>query len=69
MVCYGVPEWFRFSREGLRSPFAHPGSPWLTLLARCEVLKRHGVGEREGEVGADFGVNLPSVDRLGLVVC
>jgi hypothetical protein len=39
----------------LRSPFAHPGSPWLTLLARCEVLKRHGVGEREGELGADFG--------------
>jgi hypothetical protein len=39
----------------LRSPVAHPGShPWLTLLARCECLKRHGVGEREGEVGADF---------------
>src|SRR5580658_8736309 len=30
------------------------GSPWLTLLARCECLKRHGVGEREGELGADF---------------
>jgi hypothetical protein len=28
--------------------------PWLTLLARCECLKRHGVGEREGELGADF---------------
>ena len=27
---------------------------WLTLLARCECLKRHGVGEREGELGADF---------------
>ena len=38
----------------LRSPVAHPGSPWLTLLARCECLKRHGVGEREGELGADF---------------
>jgi hypothetical protein len=25
-----------------------------TLLARCECLKRHGVGEREGELGADF---------------
>jgi hypothetical protein len=40
-----------------RSPWltlAHPGSPWLTLLARCECLKRHGVGEREGELGADF---------------
>jgi hypothetical protein len=33
---------------------AHPRSPWLTLLARCEVLKRHGVGERESELGADF---------------
>jgi hypothetical protein len=29
-------------------------SPWLTLLARCECLKRHGVGEREDELGADF---------------
>jgi hypothetical protein len=38
----------------LYSPVAHPGSPWLTLLARCECLKRHGVGEREGELGADF---------------
>jgi hypothetical protein len=26
----------------LHSSVAHPGSPWLTLLARCEVLKRHG---------------------------
>jgi hypothetical protein len=38
----------------LHSPVTHPGSPWLTLLARCECLKRHGVGEREGELGADF---------------
>ena len=38
----------------LHSPVAHPGSPWLTLLARCECLKRHSVGEREGELGADF---------------
>ena len=38
----------------LHSPVAHSGSPWVTLLARCEVLKRHGVGEREGELGADF---------------
>ena len=34
-------------------------SSWLTLVARCECLKRHGVGdgvgERESEVGADFG--------------
>lgn len=29
-------------------------SPSLTLLARCEVLKQHVVGERESEVGADF---------------
>src|SRR5271156_4414798 len=42
----------------LHSPsltLAHPGSPWLTLLARCRRLKRHGVGERESELGADFG--------------
>jgi ubiquinone/menaquinone biosynthesis C-methylase UbiE len=38
----------------LHSSVAHPGSPWLTLLARCECLKRHGVGERESELGADF---------------
>src|SRR5436305_7754296 len=38
----------------LHSPVAHPRSPSLTLLARCECLKRHGVGEREGELGADF---------------
>ena len=45
----------------LHSPVAHPCSPWLTLLARCECLKRHGVGEREGELGADFGsLVLPS---------
>jgi len=29
-------------------------SPWLTLVARYECLKRHGVGEREGYLGADF---------------
>jgi hypothetical protein len=33
---------------------AHPRSPWLTLLARCGCLKRHGAGEREGELEADF---------------
>ena len=38
----------------LHSPVAHRRSPWLTLLARCECLKRHGLGEREGELGADF---------------
>jgi len=38
----------------LHSPVAHPGSPWLTLLARWECLKWHGVGERESELGADF---------------
>jgi hypothetical protein len=40
----------------LHSSVAHPGSPWLILLARCECLKRHSVGEREGELGADFTV-------------
>jgi hypothetical protein len=38
----------------LRSPIAHPRSPSLTRLARCECLKRHGVGEREGELGSGF---------------
>ena len=34
-----------------------------TLLARCECLKRHGVGEREGELGADFNsIVLPRLD-------
>ena len=48
----------------LHSPVAHPGSPWLTLLARCECLKRHGVGEREGELGADFtSLVLPRLAR------
>jgi hypothetical protein len=28
--------------------------PSLTLLARWECLKRHSVGERKGELGADF---------------
>ena len=45
----------------LHSPVAHPGSPRFTLLARCECLKRHGVGEREGELGTDFSsIALPS---------
>jgi hypothetical protein len=47
----------------LHSPVAHPAltlrSPWLTLIARCECLKRHGVGEREGELGADFSSVFP----------
>ena len=34
----------------LHSPVAHPRSPWLTLVARWECLKRHGVGERESEL-------------------
>jgi hypothetical protein len=46
----------------LHSPCAHPGSPWLTLLVRCECLKRHGVSEREGELGADFSsVHVPEI--------
>jgi hypothetical protein len=48
-----------------RSPWltvAHPRSPWITLLTRCECLRRHGVGEREGELGADFAsVGLPGL--------
>jgi hypothetical protein len=40
-------------------------SPWLTLLARCECLKRHGVGERESELGADFtSVVRPRVQKM-----
>jgi hypothetical protein len=45
----------------LHSPVAHRRLPWLTLLSRCECLKRHGVGRREGELGADFtSLVLPS---------
>jgi hypothetical protein len=39
------------AREPRGSPVPHP---YLTLLARCECLKRHGVGEREGGLGAGF---------------
>jgi hypothetical protein len=46
----------------LHSPIAHPRPPWLTLLTRCEVSKRHGVGERESELGANFV--LPKIKRL-----
>jgi hypothetical protein len=49
----------------LHSPVAHPGSPWLTLLAKRECLKQHGVGERKGELGADFSsIVLPRVPML-----
>ena len=43
----------------LHSPVVHPR---LTLLARCECLKRHGVGKREGELGADFGSIVEFID-------
>jgi hypothetical protein len=35
---------------------AHPRSPSLTLAhpGKVGLLKRHGVGERAGELGADF---------------
>ena len=53
----------------LHSPVAHRRSPWLTLLARCGWLKRHGVVEREGELGSDFGsLVLPSVRQYALSV-
>jgi hypothetical protein len=38
----------------LQSLVAHRRSPSLTLLARCEALKWHVVGERESELRADF---------------
>jgi hypothetical protein len=47
-------------------------SPWLTLLARCECLRRHGVGEREGELGADFSSIVSSRtpgSRIGAAAC
>jgi hypothetical protein len=40
----------------LHSPVAHPS---LTLLARRECLKRHGVDEREGELGANLSLPSP----------
>ena len=46
---------------GHEAPTLH--SPWLTLLARCECLKRHAVGEREGELGADFSSLVMPRDR------
>jgi hypothetical protein len=39
-------------------------SPWLILLARCECLKRHGVGEREGGLGTDFSSVIWSEDLI-----
>ena len=51
---------FERARKPRGAHLTHP-SLTLTLLARCEVLKRHGVGERESEPGADFGsLRLPS---------
>src|SRR2546429_398699 len=44
----------------LHSPVTHPGSSSLTLLARCECLKRHGVGEREGDLGGGFYFHCPA---------
>jgi hypothetical protein len=32
----------------------HASHEALTLVARCQCLERHGVGEREGELGADL---------------
>src|SRR5271155_200815 len=57
------------SHEALthRSPWltlTHPYSPWLTLLARCECLKRQSVGEREGELGADFSYCAAKTSRV-----
>jgi len=46
----------------------HASHEVLTLLARCECLKRHGVGEREGEVGADFSVSHSSLRRASFSV-
>ena len=58
-----------YRREPIRDPSiegerarepraAHPvlthRSPSLTLLAKVRGLRRHGVGEGEGELGADF---------------
>ena len=52
-------------------------SLWLTLLVRRECLKRHGVGEHEGELGADFTSwafealvsKLPSASSPALASC
>jgi hypothetical protein len=49
----------------LHSPVTHRRSLWLILLARCKCLKRYGVGEREGELGA--GLVLLSGEEMNLV--
>jgi hypothetical protein len=43
-------------------------SPSLTLLARCEVLKQHVVGERESEVGADFSSLVLPIGAVPLIL-
>src|SRR5271156_3785158 len=56
----GSPFWDpSIEGECTRAMRRHPSlthrSLCLTLLARCGWLKRHGVGERESDLGADFG--------------
>jgi hypothetical protein len=37
-----------------RSRYTHPSLTLASRVSEVQVLKRHGVGEREGELGADF---------------
>ena len=40
--------------EGERAREPQGAHPSLTLFAKCEVLKRHCVDEREGDLGTGF---------------
>jgi hypothetical protein len=41
-------------RATRRSPFSHPSRTLAHPAREARVLKQHGVGEGESEVGADF---------------
>jgi hypothetical protein len=56
-------------RATRRSPFSHPSRTLAHPAREVRVLKQHGVGEGESEVGADFrnGCRLWSV-RAGATI-
>jgi hypothetical protein len=55
----------------MRSPFEHPSLTLVSRVSAVGVLKRHDVGERAGELRADFSScaaeqNLPRPPCSGL---